>query len=121
MWGFGPNPEDFIYGFPSLDGKTIKMASESFVDVNHPDELNRTVETEEMEIFWQTKVKGKLCGLKKQVVKTSVCFYTMTEDARFLLEELEGNPNFLWVSACSGHGFKHSAALGEVLARKIGY
>jgi sarcosine oxidase len=97
------------------------MASESFVDVNHPDELNRTVETEEMEIFWQTKVKGKLCGLKKQVVKTSVCFYTMTEDARFLLEELEGNPNFLWVSACSGHGFKHSAALGEVLARKIGY
>jgi sarcosine oxidase len=121
MWGFGPNPEDFIYGFPSLDGKTIKMASESFVDVNHPDELNRTVETEEMEIFWQTKVKGKLRGLKKQVVKTSVCFYTMTEDARFLLEELEGNPNFLWVSACSGHGFKHSAALGEVLARKIGY
>ena len=121
MWGFGPNPEDFIYGFPSLDGKIIKMASESFVEVTHPDELNRTVEAEEMEIFWQTKVEGKLRGLKKQVVKTSVCFYTMTEDARFLLEELEDNPNFLWVSACSGHGFKHSAALGEVLAKRIGY
>lgn len=51
MWGYGPAPEDFIYGFPSLDGKSIKMASESFVEVDHPDQLNREVTTEEQEIF----------------------------------------------------------------------
>jgi sarcosine oxidase len=103
MWGYGAAPEDFIYGFPSLDGKTIKMASESFVEVAHPDQLSREVTAEEQELFWKTKVEGKLKGVKKQFLKTSVCFYTLTEDARFVVEEMEGNPNFLWVSACSGH------------------
>lgn len=121
MWGYGAAPEDFIYGFPSLDGSTIKMASESFVEVDHPDQLNREVSLEEKEIFWKTKVEGKLKGVKKEFLKTSVCFYTLTEDARFLIEAMEGNPNFLWVSACSGHGFKHSAALGEELVQRLGY
>jgi sarcosine oxidase len=121
MWGYGAAPEDFIYGFPSLDGKTIKMASESFVEVAHPDQLSREVTAEEQELFWKTKVEGKLKGVKKQFLKTSVCFYTLTEDARFVVEEMEGNPNFLWVSACSGHGFKHSAALGEDLVQQLGY
>jgi sarcosine oxidase len=121
MWGYGPAPEDFIYGFPSLDGKSIKMASESFVEVAHPDDLNREVSEEEEEIFWHTKVEGKLIGLKKQILKTSVCFYTVTEDARFVIELMNGDSNFLWVSACSGHGFKHSAALGEDLVKRLGY
>ena len=121
MWGFGPNPEDFIYGFPSLDGKTVKMASESFLEVTHPDQLNRIVSEEEKEIFWREKVMGKINGLKKEVVKSAVCFYTVTEDARFLIEPMEGNPNFLWISACSGHGFKHSAALGEEIVKRLGY
>lgn len=121
MWGYGAAPEDFIYGFPSLDGKTIKMASESFVEVDHPDQLNREVTAEEQEIFWNTKVDGKLVGLKKQILKTSVCFYTVTEDSQFLIEAMAGDKNFLWVSACSGHGFKHSAALGEDLVYRLGY
>ena len=121
MWGYGAAPEDFIYGFPSLDGKTIKMASESFVEVDHPDQLNREVTAEEQEIFWNTKVEGKLVGLKKQFLKTSVCFYTVTEDSQFLIEAMAGDKNFLWVSACSGHGFKHSAALGEHLVQRLGF
>ncbi len=121
MWGYGAAPEDFIYGFPSLDGKSIKMASESFLEVDHPDQLNREVSLEEQELFWNTKVEGKLKGLKKEVLKTAVCFYTMTEDAQFLIEELDSNPNCLWVSACSGHGFKHSAALGEALVKRLGH
>lgn len=116
MWGFGPNPEDFIYGFPSLDGKTVKMASESFIDVDHPDRLDRTVSVEEQEVFWKQKIEGKVIGLKQEFVKSVVCFYTVTEDARFVSESLPGMENVLLVSACSGHGFKHSAALGERLA-----
>ena len=121
MWGYGPNPEDFIYGFPSLDGKSIKMASESFVEVAHPDQLNREVTEEEMEEFWKNKVEGKLRGIKKQFLKATVCFYTLTEDARFLIEEVDGNPTMIWVSACSGHGFKHAPAIGEELVKRMGY
>ncbi|MFN3996753.1 MAG: N-methyl-L-tryptophan oxidase [Algoriphagus sp.] len=119
MWGFGANPEDFIYGFPSLDGKTVKIGSESFIDDEHPDFLNRIVSAEEQDLFWKEKVNGKILGLKPNVVQSVVCFYTVTKDARFVIEPLDGMPNVMIVSACSGHGFKHSAALGEQLAKML--
>jgi sarcosine oxidase len=119
MWGFGPQAENFIYGFPSLDGKTVKMASESFIEDDHPDKLNREVSAEEQDLFWKEKVEGKILGLKPKFVKSVVCFYTVTEDARFVVEPLNGMKNVILVSACSGHGFKHSAALGEQLAKAL--
>ncbi|WP_035467749.1 N-methyl-L-tryptophan oxidase, partial [Algoriphagus mannitolivorans] len=119
MWGFGPKPEDFIYGFPSLDGKTVKMATESFLDCGHPDALARTVSLEEQKLFWDTKVKGKIKGLLPEFLKSKVCFYTVTEDARFVVENWNGSSKAQLVSACSGHGFKHSAALGEKLALQL--
>lgn len=119
MWGFGSKPEDFIYGFPSLDGKTVKMATESFVDVKHPDFLNREVSAVEREQFWSEKVEGKILGLKREIIKSVVCFYTVTSDARFVKKNLPAMENVWMVSACSGHGFKHSAALGEQLAKEI--
>lgn len=119
MWGFGPRPEDFIYGFPSLDGKSVKMATESFVDAKHPNFLHRVVSGEEQDQFWSEKVKGKILGLKRNIIKSVVCFYTVTSDARFVIKPLAGMENVMMVSACSGHGFKHSAALGERLAREL--
>ncbi|WP_111669064.1 N-methyl-L-tryptophan oxidase [Algoriphagus litoralis] len=119
MWGFGPQPEDFIYGFPSLDGTSVKMASESFTDSLHPDRLDRTVSREEQELFWKEKVEGKIFGLRHEFVKSVVCFYTVTEDARFVIKTLPGMENVLIASACSGHGFKHSTALGERLAHTL--
>ena len=119
MWGFGGAPEDFIYGFPSVDGTSVKMASESFLDVDHPDLIDREVSDEEQQEFWRDKVQGKIKGLKNNFLKSTVCFYTVTEDAKFVIEPRNGREDFLWVSACSGHGFKHSAALGEVLAHRI--
>lgn len=119
MWGFGPSPEDFIYGFPSLDGRTVKMATESFVDAGHPDLLHRIVDAEEQRLFWKEKVEGRISGLAQRFVRSKVCFYTVRADAKFLLERMEGLGNVLMVSACSGHGFKHSAALGERLAREL--
>ncbi len=119
MWGFGPAPEDFIYGFPSLDGKTVKMATESFIETSHPRELDREVSSEEKKQFWEEKIKGKISGLKPNILKSTVCFYTVTEDAKFVIRPLRGIEEVLMVSACSGHGFKHSAALGELLKDKL--
>lgn len=121
MWGFGSQPEDFIYGFPSLDLQSVKMATESFLPSDHPDLLNRSVNKEEQDQFWEEKVAGKITGLKPEFIKSEVCFYTVTADARFVLEPLGNDSNFLLVSACSGHGFKHSAALGERIAEMMSF
>jgi len=119
MWGFGADPEDFIYGFPSLDGRTVKMATESFIETPHPGELNREVSLEEQTRFWEEKVEGKISGLKPNILKSTVCFYTVTEDAKFVIRPIPAMEEVLMVSACSGHGFKHSAALGELLKDRL--
>ncbi|MBW3469260.1 N-methyl-L-tryptophan oxidase [Arthrospiribacter ruber] len=119
MWGFGPRPEDFIYGFPSLDGQTAKIASESFLESHHPDTLNRTVSENEGQLFLEEKIKDKFKGLRPEIIKSKVCIYTVTEDSNFVVDELPDFPEVLVASACSGHGFKHSAGLGEAIAQKL--
>ncbi len=42
--------------------------------------------------------------------------YTTTPDFNFLIDEHPALPGVAVASACSGHGFKHSAAIGEALA-----
>ncbi|GMQ25641.1 N-methyl-L-tryptophan oxidase [Algoriphagus sp. oki45] len=119
MWGFGPDSEDFIYGFPSLDGHSVKMATESFLEVDHPDLIQRSASPEEQKEFWEQKVEGRISGLRPNFIQSEVCFYTVTEDARFVIEPWKGDLSALLVSACSGHGFKHSAAMGESLAHRL--
>ncbi|SDY47886.1 MULTISPECIES: N-methyl-L-tryptophan oxidase [Rhodonellum] len=119
MWGFGENPEDFLYGFPSLDGQTIKMASESFMERGHPDTVSREVTSEEQIAFLDQKISGRIHGIENRIVDSKVCLYTMTADANFVIDEMPDFPEVLIASACSGHGFKHSAGLGEALAEQL--
>jgi sarcosine oxidase len=41
----------------------------------------------------------------------------VTHDREFVIEER--GDGVLLVSACSGHGFKHSAAIGEQVAQRV--
>jgi sarcosine oxidase len=51
------------------------------------------------------------------VVRSFNCLYTSTADSDFLIGFVPGSERIIVGSACSGHGFKHSAATGEVLAQ----
>jgi sarcosine oxidase len=119
MWGFGEGAEDFIYGFPSLDGQSVKMASESFIERNHPDTLSREVSLEEENAFLKEKISNRFNHLKKEVRQSKVCIYTVTPDSYFVLDDMPDFPEVLVASACSGHGFKHSAGLGEAIAERL--
>lgn len=119
MWGFGPNPEDFIYGFPSLNGKTVKMATESFVPSHHPDGISRSISADEQALFIKEKLRSKYNGLLGTIASSKVCIYTVTPDAYFVVDRLPDFPEVLVASACSGHGFKHSAALGESITHEL--
>jgi sarcosine oxidase len=58
-------------------------------------------------------------GLGPKCVGASVCLYSVTSDFGFIIDELDDTPGMIIASACSGHGFKHSAALGEAIAQRI--
>lgn len=119
MWGFGENAEDFIYGFPSLDGKSIKVASESFIERNHPDTVSRDVSEQEQVEFLNTKIDGRLNHIQNRVLLSKVCLYTVTDDSYFVVDEMPDFSEVVIASACSGHGFKHSAGLGEAISDSL--
>jgi glycine/D-amino acid oxidase-like deaminating enzyme len=52
-------------------------------------------------------------------VKAVACLYTGTRDFHFVIDDHPGVPGAIIASACSGHGFKHSAAIGEALAQRV--
>jgi sarcosine oxidase len=50
------------------------------------------------------------------VLTLRTCLFTNTPDEHFILDRLPGTPAVIVASPCSGHGFKFSAAIGEILA-----
>jgi len=49
----------------------------------------------------------------------AVCMYTNTEDENFIIDYHPSSRNIIIVSACSGHGFKFSSAIGKILSEMV--
>ncbi|HEX2085626.1 MAG TPA: N-methyl-L-tryptophan oxidase [Solirubrobacteraceae bacterium] len=118
IWEQGGGPDDFVYGFPAIDGPDggVKVASEDYSSTTTPDACDRTVAPEETRAL-HARVDGRVRGVGPRTLRASTCLYTMTPDREFLIEAAADG--VLLVSACSGHGFKHSAAIGERVARRV--
>lgn len=116
IWSIGRSPNDFFYGFPAIDGRDggLKVATEEFAATTTPDNAAREVSVDESSSMFDRYVSGKLRGVGDRCVKAVVCLYTVTPDSNFVVDWLD--ENVLLASPCSGHGFKHSAAIGETLA-----
>ena len=107
-----------IYGFPAVDGRDggVKIATEQFDAQTSPDAAERSVSADEIASMYATYVEPYFTGLAPRCVKSAVCLYTVTPDSGFVIDWLPGSDRVLIASPCSGHGFKHSAAIGEILA-----
>jgi sarcosine oxidase len=51
-----------------------------------------------------------------RILDRATCIYTNTPDHDFLIDRHPAHPNVILASPCSGHGFKFSSAIGEILA-----
>jgi sarcosine oxidase len=119
IWCPSVDPRDMIYGFPMVDGPSggAKVASEQYVAETTADAVDRTVTSEETEEMYERCVRRRLPGVSGRCLRSRACLYTVTEGSRFIIDRLPSMPNVLVASPCSGHGFKHSAAIGECLAQ----
>ena len=95
----------------------MKIATEQDHLATGPALVDRTVSAEEQRLMYETYVAPFFSGLSAQPLKAKVCLYTCTPDARFLIDHVGDRKNVIVASACSGHGFKHSAAIGELVAK----
>ena len=50
------------------------------------------------------------------LLTAKTCLFTNTPDEHFILDTLPGEDRVIVASPCSGHGFKFSAVVGEILA-----
>lgn len=104
-----------LYGFPDLGGGVKAGLHHRGELVTHPDDLDRAVSEEDVQQLSQ-RLKRLLPDACGDVSSTALCFYTNTPDERYLIDRHPAHHSILFASACSGHGFKASIAVGEILA-----
>jgi sarcosine oxidase len=108
-----------IYGFPAVgapeDG--VKVATAQYADATTPQSVDRAVSAREAEAMYETYVAPYFPALMPTPIKTKVCLYTCVPDARFIIDRHPDQDRVIVASPCSGHGFKHSAGIGDVLAQ----
>lgn len=120
MWEDGRGDAGHFYGFPPLPGENaVKVGSGQRRTTTHPDNLDRTVTDEEAKEILETHLKGRVSGVSDKLVKAYACLTTYTPDKNFILDYHPDLPGVFVVAACSGHGFKHSAGVGQAVAKEI--
>ena len=107
----------FFYGFPEL-GDGVKVAFHHQGGQVEPNALSQEVEPKEIEEMRQ--VLGKyLPDANGELRSTAVCMYTNTPDEHFVLDYHPEHPQVVVASPCSGHGFKFSPVIGEIVAGMV--
>jgi sarcosine oxidase len=118
IWGL--NDGNAFYGLPSIDGtREIKVATEELDEATDADEVSLDVDPAEPRSLHDSLIRTRLPGVSARCVRAARCLYTVTPDANFVIDDHPDLPGVLLVSPCSGHGFKHSAGLGEAIAQRV--
>ncbi|WP_299428924.1 N-methyl-L-tryptophan oxidase [uncultured Meiothermus sp.] len=115
IWMFGSAEGEHFYGLPQVS-QGVKVATEQSRVSTHPDQVERTVAEAEAQTMFTRYVQGRLKGLGSTCLKAATCLYTSTPDGDFILDHHPDSERILVASPCSGHGFKHSASVGEAMA-----
>jgi len=109
-------PTGAFYGFPCLDGQTIKVAEHlSGEPVTDPECVDRAVRPDDLALLVPF-LHSVLPLATTQLVRHSVCLYTHTPDRHFLIDRHPLWPHVTIAAGFSGHGFKFTSVLGEALA-----
>ncbi|MDA0285679.1 MAG: N-methyl-L-tryptophan oxidase, partial [Planctomycetota bacterium] len=109
-------PGATIYGFPSLDGQTLKVAEhsggETVSDPLHVDRTLKESDTQPIRHF----LEEVMPDVDPACDHHAVCMYTMTPDGHFVVDRHSQHANVFYGAGFSGHGFKFTSVLGEALA-----
>jgi sarcosine oxidase len=124
VWDLGGDQQGFVhldgfYGFPAVDGPGggVKVASESYEHTTRPDGRQHPASQHEIDQMYERCIAPYLPWLGAEPLRTVSCLYTSTRGSRFVIDRHPEHDSVLIVSACSGHGFKHSPAIGEAVAQ----
>jgi glycine/D-amino acid oxidase-like deaminating enzyme len=121
VWAKGPmviqkTGDVGLYFVPPMEGRGFKVGDHGFSLSGDPDG-SRDATEEEIRPLLEC-CRGLFKGFDSwRTDRLKACFYTVTEDERFVVEK-QGAKGWV-MSPCSGHGFKFGALMGLELARTI--
>jgi sarcosine oxidase len=104
-----------VYGLPSLDGKSVKIARHHGGEAGDPNALRRDVTDADLDPL-RMFITTFLRGVTRHVTRSAVCMYTNTPDGHFIVDLHPDDPRIVLISACSGHGFKFAPVIGDIAA-----
>jgi len=102
------------YGIPDWNGSGLKVALHGGPQVDHVSQIDYTptqAAVERIRAFCDVHLPGAADHLKS----TRICLYTMTPDEDFIIDRHPQYDNILYASPCSGHGYKFSALIGQIM------
>jgi sarcosine oxidase len=108
-------PTGQFYGFPSLDGRTVKVAEHSGGKaVADPLRVDRDLHESDVCQLHDFLTRF-MPGVQPTPVRHSVCMYTLTPDRHFIIDVHPSYENVAIGAGFSGHGFKFTPILGAAL------
>ncbi len=111
-----PQHGPFIYGLPRLDeAGDPKVAIHSGIEECTASTIDRTIYPRDLDAV-RAAIEFRIPALNGEVSRAASCMYTMTPDQHFVIDAHPRYPQISIAAGFSGHGFKFSSVVGEILA-----
>jgi glycine/D-amino acid oxidase-like deaminating enzyme len=108
-------PDGFFYGFTESNGLVKLALHRALEEVVDPYTENREVQPQEFQPM-KKFVHQFFRGLDIAPQKSAICFYTLSPDTHFIVDQIPNVGGAYLAGGFSGHGFKFASLVGEVLA-----
>ncbi len=104
-----------VYGFPTLDGDSVKVGRHHAGDFTDPDHIRRRVDEIDVDPL-RLMAATFMRGVSGHVTRTLTCMYSNTPDHDFVIDFSPNDNRVVVLSPCSGHGFKFAPVIGDIAA-----
>lgn len=111
--------QHIIYGIPGVDGRYFKMADDTRGEIIDPTTQDRHPRKEGIEQARAFLAQRFPEIAKQQLLSAEVCQYENSPDGNLIIDKHPNAKNVWIAGGGSGHGFKLSPAVGEIMANAI--
>jgi len=110
-----PEGSPLFYGLPRIseDGSP-KVGIHSGDETCTPSTIDRRIHPRD-ESAIRSAIGSRIPALNGEISHTATCMYTMTPDEHFIINTHPNYPQVSLAAGFSGHGFKFSSVVGEIL------
>jgi sarcosine oxidase len=114
LWEPAQGP--FFYGIPRVDESGHpKVAIHHVGEDCTPSTIDRNIHPRDLAAV-RSAIESRIPALNGEVSRAVTCMYTLTPDEHFIIDVHRLHPQVSIAAGFSGHGFKFSSVVGEILA-----